>query len=484
TLFTFSLLAVVVQSTDALFKFNTDNTTSYSCPTYDPFSVHIDPFYITGVLVAPTYKQDKPCTLNQTKPPFWKDLLKGHLANHTSLIVLITESSAQSGGCQTVSQACEAAVDYSKWLLNSDRPSNSVVVYGLTENVEGTSGGPHTTDYTSHSPNIPDNKYTLPTALLPQDCFKTIQPVLSQLTAPLMVEVQQEGGPWNDIIFSVGYQTFIWTLFVINVFFIFRSIGSIIHLMATRRFRSEIRTCIFVIGILSAICISTFLPMNTTTIVSHSFYEVGSILFTIAFYLVLLIWCTIQEAVQLTSRINYLRMVICLCLFLQTFAYFVKFINHFVKPSDLFQKLRIVCRYTIVSLEITGSVIFLYFSIMFYIKKRSYNSNPASEKALFRLSRISLACFVGFLSSCASNTFMLDDSWNGHMSIAIIRIIFKVIGPTMRSIALLYMLDIRMPSESEADKFSFRALGIQTWSIIQKNFEKKCQGSKKDMLRL
>ncbi|KAI8052004.1 hypothetical protein BDF22DRAFT_689523 [Syncephalis plumigaleata] len=405
----FMLIISYVQYAGAHLMLRVNDTSSYKYPTYAPYGIASPSFNLAGILVMPNYAVDRPCTLKREVPLFLQSNLTSKQSNTTHLVALITETSSKSSKCYTVSQACESAVEYLKWLQEEKHLQGVAVVYALTKHIDGVSGGPSGADYTSYNPSIPDTKYTLPTVLLPLEHSRTILPILTDTTTPVQVHLNYEMGPWNEIVLSPGYYIFIGVFMLINTTFVLRAIGSIFKLAATGKFHPELRTIVFVVGFLSSVCMVIFLPLNSATIVCHSFYEVGSILFTIAFYLILLIWCTIHEVVRTSMKLRYLRAGIVICMCLQTMAYTFKFANHFITPSVTYEYIRTASRYAIVILEFIGALIFLHFgrctlcinctfppSLLlitlcllgkfFYMQKRSSRVNLASSNALFRVS--------------------------------------------------------------------------------------------------
>ncbi|KAI9594377.1 hypothetical protein BDF19DRAFT_120624 [Syncephalis fuscata] len=207
--------------------------------------------------------------------------------------------------------------------------------------------------------------------------------------------------------------------------------------------------------------------MKTVTFRSQALFYVSSILFSIAFYIVLLIWCSFQYAVDSRKYSKLLQIIVHANFLFQIMGRIIIFICFFLNSNPSSIVVFSICTYITISLELITAIIFAYSGTLFYLKIKKCN-NEAAKDALTRLCIISFASFVAIILACTDETLGLDFEWTYYARKVITRKIFKMVSITTDSWILLYMLGVRMPDENASSTVSFCVIFKTLWFKIRK----------------
>ncbi|RKP09389.1 hypothetical protein THASP1DRAFT_22763 [Thamnocephalis sphaerospora] len=365
---------------DASIQYRVNNRT-YTYPTYDMFWTKNKAFRRTGIMYNPQFESGSGCRL---KPP--RKSLETQQGSFAETIVALDEVEAQANhSCATVAQVAQAILEFGKSLEPASYPPVGVFVYFLRSQMPGEAGGPYTVRNTAHRIGIPDGDPALPTVLVPSKYYNEAVESFLSAAEPVEMTVIQEPGPWNKQVLSRDYKSFLWVLMAVNGFFIVNSIAQICILAVSRQLRWERRNLVVCIAIVSAALFVATLPMNPTTLLSITLLQTSSLLFSIAFYLLLLIWCAILQA-----------------------------------------KAEEACRYTTIGIQLTMASRSML-ACFFLRKQDRHCKSQTTHRALGK----------------ASNSLIAGDVLIGSISMVVARFVLHHIGFTVRSIALLSVLGIR-----------------------------------------
>ncbi|KAI9593295.1 hypothetical protein BDF19DRAFT_174807 [Syncephalis fuscata] len=423
-----------------------DSNHTYSYPTYDPFAVKVDIYNISGVLITPTFLDLNHCTFKGNSSSFNNNVFsQENLANHLPLIVLVEELTATTAGCKTVAQISEAVYLYGQSLSKSNGLSIKAVLYILRKDVKGVPGGPFNTNYFSYTSGFLDGTPIIPMAMLPSKYNEEVLSRLSDIQNPIIVTVQQEEGPWNAVFFSATYVALEWILFITNILFILRGVERLVVNLFTNKFHIKKKTIVFIVALLSVLLYTSTILLNPATRNYQIVIGLSSLLFSIAFHLLQLAWCSIQTALDIRERTIILQIVIYTGCVLQSTAYFLQLLKCFAGSIVFSTYLDLSEKYIIMILQATGMVVFFYYGILFHIQKKRQRKHPITALALKQLSYMSFFCSVCLVFVTVYNTIEMYPEWTLGVSATIGRMLLLDISNTVRSFVLLCVLGLRIP---------------------------------------
>ncbi|KAI9591109.1 hypothetical protein BDF19DRAFT_456323 [Syncephalis fuscata] len=421
------------------------NNQTFTYPTYDPYGVQLDPYTATGILVMPSFQPNTQCTLQLNETQLAAIKPNSSSTPPSSTIIVIDDKEAYAHNCLTVANTCRVAAQYGRQLEKLGWPSVSTALYLLSRIKKGDAGGPYSVEYSSQSSSIPDGRPELAMAMVPYKYYDEVSSLLKRVNGPLYATIKEETGPWNEMLFSNGYQAFLWIVFTIHTIFILWSLATITLLRLTNNLWAEWRTYVFITGIIALTLFTITIPMDSTTFAYKQIRGVSALLFNTAFYLLSLIWCSIYVAVTINRSVLVIRIIVYISLIIQTPLQIIKSLSYFL-PLHFTANFWPISNYIGMSLRIIASLLFFYYGkFSFYWRINEYSDNATTRKAFTQLSRTAFACSFGFLVNASTNTMPLFYDARYTIPGVVAYVVIGVINNMVGAIVLQSELGLRMP---------------------------------------
>lgn len=142
------------------------------------------------------------------------------------------------------------------------------------------------------------------------------------------------------------------------------------------------------------------------------------------------------------------RIIICVSGGLLIALYLIQVVDTLViiKNSTRIVLLQIIA-YSIPSLQTVNALIFIYFTVVFFVTGRKHRVHGKTYTALTKLSYIGAVGFLGILILLIGNFITASSKGSSTPSSVAIMQAFTNIGYTLRAIALLFIFGVRMPSK-------------------------------------
>ncbi|KAI9592065.1 hypothetical protein BDF19DRAFT_241488 [Syncephalis fuscata] len=265
--------------------------------------------------------------------------------------------------------------------------------------------------------------------------------------------------------------------------FILHALGSFIYIWLFGSLEADLRTLAFVAGFLAVVLDLVVIPSNFGDLSYHIIIQISTILCSIAFYFLLVIWCSLKLGKQIERRIRLFRIVIHIGFAMRIIIHTAVLIIVAVDCYDTDHIVNIIVYnilgYFLISQQLLTALIFAYFTVVFYLSMKNCISESL-RNALARLAIISTASFVAFLLNIIDVFLLLNLEWSIDADKMIARLSYNIVGLTIVSAVLLYVLGIRMPDYGKTSSetiivsplFAYRLL----WSEIKARLFNKVDG--------
>ncbi|KAI9593240.1 hypothetical protein BDF19DRAFT_424687 [Syncephalis fuscata] len=441
-----------LQPVSALVTFQINNKTT-SFHTQDPFQVRFPAYLDEGVLIQGEFDDSTDCVLT-----FDPD--SPVIAGHSKAIVSISEKkSYKEGGCATMSEAANAAINLGKKLSSKGGPSVIAVLYLLRDKGK-VPGAPREVKYTTRMLSFKNELPSVHIAFVLEDDFRTVVPKSKKQVKSIPVLLQQEPGPWNEVFMSGEFIAYTYILMGITTIFVIRSMFILIGIMRSKKYPAKNRIAIYVSAFIGAILFIVTLPMNSFTEEYQLIYRIMELVLLLSFHLLLLLWHHFITRMRTNHRLAWFKYVIWFSLA----SAFFKFIIRTFFPGEGKES---TTGYIVDVNRITGwimltilSLFFIYYGVLFWIKRQECTLNMVTRSALtqqsnhlltrvftFYLGHTDLCiCFFGLALSVAEEILKNQKVWRLGVAPEVVRMILKDIAPSLRIIAILFVLDARAKS--------------------------------------
>jgi len=140
------------------------------------------------------------------------------------------------------------------------------------------------------------------------DFYKTFANIIE----PIGAKLTSDPGPWNHIFLSTWYRMIVWFIFALNVIIVLYAFQRLLRLTSSGMFQLDLRTVVFLLGLFSSIAYITACPMRLQTYVRYNIEQVSTFLYSIAFYLLLLLWSGILARIQVSRAFVPFRITVYL----------------------------------------------------------------------------------------------------------------------------------------------------------------------------
>ncbi|KAI9595957.1 hypothetical protein BDF19DRAFT_474868 [Syncephalis fuscata] len=366
-----------------------------------------------------------------------------------AFIAMVNEGNAMKAKCRSIKHIDYALMKYDKWLLDQGLPSIKTAIVALhfpkndvSETLQGA------LNYLF----LPNNSFSIPITIVSNEDYEQLKTTIARVTGAatsIVVHANyQERGSWNTVLFSGWYQAFLWIAFIINVSFILHALWRLTIVWKSGVFRHGIRTAAFIIALCSVILVLVSVP-----IYGSPYYEIiaraGLLLFNVALYLVLIIWSSLDSSMNNRKSTKTVKLgihvVFAIILLVLLSNCILPFIARF---NRMYAEKHLTIRLVTSVLQMVSGLFFLYFGIKFYITSKTCLT-PLNRRTLLQLSLISVILCIAIILICLDPILKFSrKDFSNYYSTATIRTTLNIIGLTGQSASLLYMLGIRMPSDS------------------------------------
>ncbi|KAI9593996.1 hypothetical protein BDF19DRAFT_497400, partial [Syncephalis fuscata] len=212
---TLIILLCFVASVFGMATFRVNNRI-FQYHTQNLFEAEVAPYTARGVLIDAMFIANKTCEISSFS--FLAALSTLSSININSIqnaIIAIDEIWAKINGCTTIAHAGFAVSKFSQDLKAISGISIGAALYIPYTNSSTGFGAYHTLPYTTFGFSFYEGASPVNIALLPRDNYQTISNASAKSGTSVIVTVEEESGPWNDIFLSTAYRAFIYgTLFV------------------------------------------------------------------------------------------------------------------------------------------------------------------------------------------------------------------------------------------------------------------------------
>lgn len=458
------LLALLFLTRPALgfmsFRLRNKVTTAH---TYDFFQVKYDYYDRPNGVIAfmnPSDVATNQCLFRGAAPNATA-VAQGGIRNETGgfyehTVILLNVAAGAVVGCKTITQMALAAVKYGDTLEAAGYPPASTLILASSYEGPGHPGGPLSEAYPSYNPRIGDGPPDIPTAFIRlEDALQLIG--LVQRYIP--VEVSQERGPWNDAFLDQGYVVYNWIIFSLNVFLCLYGLYRFTSLMLYGYIKVDLRTSIFLLGLISTIIGAITFPMRVMTLKYRILIQVSSTMHNIAFYLLLLLWSGVLSRVQTTGSLAPFRVMTygaiasAVTMFILGMVRYLS--NGLLWPIKAYK----VMIYLIPAIEGLAALLFLAYSVRFAVRMNEYTVTRDVRRALSRLTKLSVIGFISFVILAVTNILSNNQGSQGSVSTTIALYITQNIAMTLRSIGVIYVLNVALPGDTSSGHSSGASSG-------------------------
>ncbi|RKP14706.1 hypothetical protein BJ684DRAFT_14980 [Piptocephalis cylindrospora] len=400
----------------------------------------------------------------------------GEFYEHT--VILLNPAAGAAVGCLTITQMSIAAVKYGKSLEAVGYPPASTLILASNFYGVGYPGGPLSEFYPSSNPRVSDGPPAMPTAFISyEDSLKLVGLVQRYIPA----EVSQERGPWNDAFLDQGYVAYNWALFAFNVLMCVYGLYRFVSLLRFGSIKADIRTSVFVLGVISTIVGACTFPMMVMTLKYRVLIQVSSAIHNISFYLLLLLWSGVLSRVQIDRSFAPFRIMIYGAIASAIVMLIIGIARYTSQGAPWTNRAFRVVTYLIPSVEALAALLFLAYSVRFAVRMNEYSVTRDVRRALSRLTKLSVIGFVSFVILAVTN--ILSNDWGslGSVTTTMALYISQNIAMTLRSAGIIYILNIAIPTDttsgSSSGTSSGKKAGSSGWVAFSRGWRRALFGT-------
>ncbi|KAI9598534.1 hypothetical protein BDF19DRAFT_432801 [Syncephalis fuscata] len=213
--------------------------------------------------------------------------------NATSVIIAIDAIEANEYGCTTIAHTGVAVFELNQYLNDTSNFSIDTVLY-----IPDTTSGPGFGAY----PDLPYTKYgfgfyedvsPVNIALLAYDNYHVVVDASNNLDATVIVTVEEEPGPWNDVFLATGYRIFIYFILTVLVSITLYSLVILYRLIKTKKTITRHHVLIYVSALCAAIVCASGLALKLNGMAYKWIRVFQNFFISVGFYALLLLWYVI-----------------------------------------------------------------------------------------------------------------------------------------------------------------------------------------------
>ncbi|RKP14553.1 hypothetical protein BJ684DRAFT_15124 [Piptocephalis cylindrospora] len=372
------------------------------------------------------------------------------ISSLTHSFAVIPPGMANAAGCHTIAQTSEAVAQYNDRVIARGFPPISVLLYFSPFLVKGVVGGPLSEEYLSHKVGISDGVPSLRTVILYPTDYVALSnvSVASQGRSLATAVLTQDIGPWNAVFQSSSYVAYTWILFTINLALVIYATWRLLLLTLNGYFRFDLRTAVFLLGLVSAVFVVIMIPMRRQTYAYFLLQQISTFLFSCGFYFLLLLWSGVLSRVQVDRSFAPFRMMIYFCLFTSFYTMILGLVWLNIWPNSSIGTARSISRIWIPASQAGIAIIFLIYAVRFNMRRHDYNASKDTRRALTKLAKLSVAGFSSFIMVSAVNVALGQNAVISNVGSVAAGWVVIDISSLIRGGAILLVLDVKLPSAS------------------------------------
>jgi len=328
-------------------------------------------------------------------------------------------------------------------------PPLTAVILIPFRNYPNLQGGPFGDPYLSHNVHVPDGPPVVLTVLISSE---DAQQFVNNLTSVIVdVQLQKERGPWNDIFLSVPYRVYVWCTFTINLLLTLFGIFRMYQSISQRAFQFDLRTVIFVTGLISAAIYTAAIPMREESWTRYFLEQFSSFFYACAFYLLLMLWCGVLATVQTRQSFLIFRSVVGVGILCATYTAVLGVVWLCIWPNDALVEIRAISR--IVTPVVQGFIgaLFGVYAVRFFLRRQAENATKRTREALSKLGKLAIVGFITFISYAVTNVLSGAATLAGLPGVVVMVLVCDAFCATVRGAGILLVMSVRLPQSKQPD---------------------------------
>ena len=448
------LLLVLLSTVQAYITFSDVNATrSITINTADYFQVP-SPFQNMSNCIAVQVKpvpNTTDCHLEPTPSIPNYNMNGPFILNYTCTIAMVDLLGFEYAGCNNIYNLVAHIKQY--WVPTNpdvDLPLKTVVlmIQPNVPNVTDSIAGPINTAYLSHSPMAGDGPPVLPTLFVALADMAIMSTTFKALgITEWKVNMTAQAGPWNAVFLSSGYIAYQWVMFGVLCAMIVFSLYRLFLATAQGTVKLDQRTAIFVGGLISSIMYAVAFTVRRETQLFFILDVIAQFIFSVAFYMLLMLWSGILQQVQKGKPLTPLRVAILLAFLIMVYNLVETIVWLSVWPTPGLDMAHEVARYLVPISQLIIGLLFLFYAIRFQLRKNSYNTSRDTRRALTKLSWLAILGFISFILKAIANFLVGDPNVYNSVTGVLICYVLADVAALLRAFAILMILGVRLPEQ-------------------------------------
>ncbi|KAI9598405.1 hypothetical protein BDF19DRAFT_493837, partial [Syncephalis fuscata] len=235
--------------------------------TYDLFEIEVTPYTTRGVLINAVFSENASCEILSSVLDTARSALDGVKSdNITDVIIAIDEKKAFEGGCETITHMISAVSRLDRHLSATNNLLIDTVLYISHKKSEPGFGAYSTVQYKRTGFIFYKNAPPFNIALITYDDYRFVVDASNELSTTVIVTVEEEPGPWNDVFLSTGYRAFIYCTLIVFIIIILYNLVILYHLVKAKRIITKQHIAIYASALCAAILCVIILILRKNSI--------------------------------------------------------------------------------------------------------------------------------------------------------------------------------------------------------------------------
>jgi hypothetical protein len=257
------------------------------------------------------------------------------------------------------------------------------------------------------------------------------------------------------VYFSIGYQIGLYALTIINGTFLLIAAVECVRSIVQGSFEMNLKSAVFMVNFVGMCLYTPTLLMRWYTLTNKLLVSIGLWLSSLSFHMLMFLWSRFMQRSQLSPpwAIRVSHIAIVSSALVSALGLASKLTTFSMNPWSRNRQMKVlhhVLRYVHPATQTSLAVVFLYFAVVFYRRQNHKHMSFTSKHALVRLAQLAVIAFVAYIVIAFGNLAYVSFVWTqspvGYMTYMFI----KSIARTVRGIALLAILGVRVHEHSAA----------------------------------
>jgi len=230
-------------------------------------------------------------------------------------------------------------------------------------------------------------------------------------------------------------------------------------------------------GLLSAMAYLVCIPLNLATWLRQLLESISAFFFNSSFYLLLILWSSVLSRIQVKQSFSLLRGFTYFAMLVNVYTFVLAIIQQNTWENAQVNKAMGVGLYLIPIVELLAAVLFLFYGVRFFLRRLQYNVSKETSTALTKLTYLAAAGFITFIFTATLNFLFSEPNVMGIPAAIMTAFVFGGILATIRSIAILLILGIRLPRPTPSAIGSTSATTSGSWGGWSRGWKRVLYGS-------